>query len=243
MRHDASMLSFFHRMAVVLVLLGGCAHVSTAEMVERSGRFGGLEVTYKVVLPPGYEASETYPVVLVFTGGSQQLAGAERTLGADWQAEAEKRGYIVISPGTPNGSLFFQDADRIFPEFLETILRHYNVQGGTLHVAGHSNGGLSAFHIAAAYPSYFASVTGYPGLLNGQTDASRLQALKSLCVFMHVGDRDSGWMSVMQRQAENMEQQGFRIRYTVEKDQVHRLRSNEIGLSERMFDQLESCAT
>ena len=83
------MISFFPRMAVVLVLLCGCVHVATAEMVERSGRFGGLEVTYKVVLPPGYEASETYPVVLVFTGGSQQLAGAERTLGADWQAEAD----------------------------------------------------------------------------------------------------------------------------------------------------------
>jgi len=236
------MMRTLSRVAIALVLIFSLTHVAMAEMIEKTGRFGGLQVTYKVVLPPAYQATGTYPVILVFTGGPQQLGGAERTLAADWQVEAEKRGYIVISPGTPNGSLFFQDADRIFPDFLDQILRDFNVRGGTLHVAGHSNGGLSAFHIAARYPSYFASVTGYPGLLNGQADASHLQALKPLCVFMHVGDRDSGWMTAMQRQAQNMEEQGFRIRYTVEKDQVHRLRSDEIGLSARMFDQIESCA-
>jgi poly(3-hydroxybutyrate) depolymerase len=227
--------------AIALVALLGLATGASADMIEKSGRFGGLEVTYKVVLPNGYNAARTYPVILVFTGGGQQLRGAENTLKSDWQAEAERRGYIVISPGSPDGSLFFEAGDRIFPEFLEMIRRDYRVPTGAMHVAGHSNGGLSAFHIAAKYPAFFKTVTGYPGLLDGQSDVRRIQALKPMCLFMHVGDQDSSWMSAMQRQAESLQRQGFSIRYSVEKNQVHRLRAAEIDLSKRLFDQIEGC--
>ncbi len=221
----------------------GCASAqpAAAEMIEKSGRFGGMQVTYKVVLPTAYSASRTYPVVLVFTGGPQLLRGAENTLKADWQQEAERRGVIVISPASPDGQLFFEGADVIFPEFLDMIVREYKVPRGRLHIAGHSNGGLSAFHIAAKHPAYFASVTGYPGLLDGQRDPARLQALKPMCLFMHVGDQDGPWLTAMQEQAGNMRRQGFKIQYAVEKNQIHRLRAQEINLSPRLFDQIESC--
>ena len=111
-----------------------------------------------MVLPNGYDPTRTYPVVLVFTGGPQQLRMAEGTLNTDWRQEAERRGYVVISPGTPDGSLFFEGADRVFPSFLDQILKDYHVRGGKLHVAGHSNGGLSAFHVAARYPQYFVTL-------------------------------------------------------------------------------------
>jgi hypothetical protein len=58
---------------------------------------------------------------------------------------------------------------------------------------------------------------------------------------MHVGDRDTGWMSAMQRQADSLRAQGFRIRLTVERNQEHRLRAQEINLSPRLFDEIESC--
>lgn len=210
-------------------------------MIEKSGRFGGLQVTYKVVLPGGYTSGRSYPVVLVFTGGPQQLRGAENTLNADWRGEAERRGYVVISPGTPNGELFFEGADRIFPEFLDMIVRDYKVPMGQLHVAGHSNGGLGAFHVAAKYPAYFATLTGYPGLLDGTDTARRLEGLQRLCIFMHVGNQDPEWMTAMLRQAEELKRAGFRIQFTVENNQAHRLRAAEINLSARLFDQIESC--
>jgi poly(3-hydroxybutyrate) depolymerase len=225
-----------------LAALLGTALPASAEMIEKSGRFGGLEVTYKVVLPNGYTPGRAYPVVLVFTGGAQQLRGAENTLNADWRAEAERRGYVVVSPGTPNGELFFEGADRIFPEFLDMIVREYRVPMGRLHVAGHSNGGLSAFHVAAAHPAYFATLTGYPGLLDGVDTARRLQRLSRLCLFMHVGSQDPEWMTAMLRQAEELKQQGLRVRFKVENNQAHRLRAADIDLSPRLFDQIESCS-
>jgi len=221
-----------------ILLLTLAAFSATAEVLEKTGTFAGLRVTYKVVLPNGYESSKTYPLVLVFTGGPQTLQIATSTVDADWRSEAERRGYIVVAPASPNGELFFEGADRIFPAFLDQMLRDYHV--GKVHVAGHSNGGLSAFHIAARYPKYFATVTGYPGLLDGP-DAGLANTIKDKCLFMHVGDRDSGWMPAMQDQAKDLSSRGFRIRITVEKNQVHRLKAQEIDLSRRLFEEIESC--
>jgi poly(3-hydroxybutyrate) depolymerase len=227
--------------AMMLVsLLTGVPRLAAAEMIEKSGTFAGLRVTYKVVLPDGFDPAKTYPLVLVFTGGPQTLQIATSTVENDWRKEAERRGYIVIAPASPNGELFFEGADRIFPSFLDQLLRDYHVKGGIMHVAGHSNGGLSTFHVAARYPKYFSTVTGYPGLLDGP-DVARADVLKDKCLFMHVGDQDPGWMSPMQEQAKDLSKRGFKIRIAVEKNQVHRLKAQEINLSQRLFDEIESC--
>ena len=117
-------------------------------------------------------------------------------------SEAEMSGYIVISPAAPSNNLFFErGGDRIFPDFLDQMLREYKIEGGKFHVAGPSNGGLSAFHIASVYPQYFRSVTGFPGYLREESEA-RINALKPLCIYMHVGERDLEWQAPMQRQSE-----------------------------------------
>jgi poly(3-hydroxybutyrate) depolymerase len=229
------------RLAIALAacaLLAAWQRTASAELLEKSGTFAGLRVTYKVVLPDGFDASKTYPLVLVFTGGPQTLQIATSTVEADWRKEAERRGYIVVSPAAPNGELFFEGGDRAFPAFLDQMLRDYRV--GKVHVAGHSNGGLSAFHIAAHYPKYFSTVIGYPGLLDGP-DTVLANGLKDKCLFMHVGDRDSGWMPAMQDEAKDLASRGFKIRITVEKNQVHRLKAQEIDLSRRLFEEIESC--
>lgn len=225
--------------ALVVVGLSSMSQPATAEIVDKTGTFGGLKVSYKVVLPTGYDAARAYPAVLVFTGGPQAMRGVEGTLEADWRREAERRGYIIVSPASPDGSLFFQKADRIFPEFLDQIQKDYKVQG-KLRVAGHSNGGISAFHIAAKHPQYFSTVIGYPGLLDGP-DVAKMQALKPMCIFMHGGDQDPGWTNEMQKQAEDLKKKGFKVRMTVEKNQVHRLKAQEIDLSNRLFAEIESC--
>ena len=214
---------------------------ASAEVVQRTGRFGGTQVTYVVSLPPGYDAARAYPVVLVFTGGPQLLRMAEGTVRTDWQAEADRRGYVVVSPGTPDGSLFFEAADRIFPEFLDMLVREFTPVNGRVHIAGHSNGGLSAFHIAAKFPQYVATVTGHPGLLDGSADLARAAALKPACLFMHVGEKDDGWRGAMRQQYETLMKQGYRIRFTVEPGQVHRIKAGEVNLSRRLFDEIDGC--
>jgi poly(3-hydroxybutyrate) depolymerase len=223
----------------VAAAIGSVSTNLHAEMLEKTGTFGGLKVTYKVVHPAGYDAAKPHPVVLVFTGGPQTLQIATSTVESDWQKEAERRGYVVIAPASPNGELFFEGADRIFPEFLDFILKTYKVEG-KLHIAGHSNGGLSAFHIAAKYPQYFSTLTGYPGLLDGP-DRGKAAAIKPMCIFMHVGDLDDGWKDAMRSEATQLKNQGYKIQFAIEPKQVHRLKASEINLSVRLFDEIESC--
>jgi hypothetical protein len=55
----------------------------------------------------------------------------------------------------PSDQLFFENNDRIFPEFPGMIPHDYKVRGGKMHAAGPSNGGIGAFHFASLYPNYF----------------------------------------------------------------------------------------
>jgi len=231
------MRSPFGLAVLSLALAAGSAH---AEILSKSGEFAKTTVEYKVLLPPGYDASKPHPVVLVFTGGAQGIQAAEGTLKADWQGEAEKRGYVVISPAAPDGELFFEEGDRVFPAFLDMIRKDYKV-AGKIHIAGHSNGGLSAFHIAAKYPQYFSTVTGYPGLYQDNPEADYPAALKGLCLYMHAGDMDPDWRDAMAAEAKAMTAEGFRIKMTVEPNSTHRLKAAELGLSKRLFDEIESC--
>jgi len=224
-------------LVATLAFLAGPA---TAEILTKSGEFARTTVEYKVLLPPGYDAAKPHPVVLVFTGGAQGLQAAEGTIRADWQDEAQKRGYVVISPAAPDGELFFQEGDRVFPAFLEMIRKDYR-PNGKIHIAGHSNGGLSAFHIAAKYPQYFSTVTGYPGLYQDNPEADYPAALKGLCLYMHAGDMDPDWRNAMAQEAKAMSAEGYRIKLTVEPNSTHRLKAAELGLSKRLFDEIESC--
>jgi poly(3-hydroxybutyrate) depolymerase len=212
---------------------------ASAEMLDKTGRFGGLQIQYKVLLPPGYDATRAYPTILVFSGGPQTIDGSASTLAADWQDEAGRRGYVVISPAAPSAGLFFEGGDRAFPDFLDMIRRDYKVTG-KIHVAGHSNGGLSAYHIASRYPAYFSTVTGYPGLLD-PTEMAKAPALKPMCLFMHAGDEDLGWPEAMQDEAKQLKAKGYRVQFQLEKGQGHRLKAKEIDLSRRLFDEIESC--
>ena len=204
--------------------------------LSKSGTFGGLKVDYRVVLPDGFDPSRAYPAVLVFGGGPQNMRIVESEL-TRWSGEAERRGYILISPAAPSDQLFFENSDRIFPEFLDAILRDYKVQGGRLHVAGPSSGGVSAFHVASLYPSYFWSVTAFPGYLDDTTEPM-VDALRQICIYMHVGSEDNDWMRAMKQQSDLFRGRGLSAELLVEEDQGHSL---VLGSDEmkQLFDDLE----
>src|SRR5262249_41786651 len=136
-----------------------------AEVIEKMKQVGDTAVHYKVVLPNDYDPAKAYPAILAMGGGPQTMNTVDNILNRNLRGEAEKRGYIVIAPAASNGELFFLEGDRIFPEFLSMILADYKIQDNKLHIAGVSNGGIAALHVAAANPQYFLSVTAFPGYM------------------------------------------------------------------------------
>ena len=232
-----------HGRAALALLLGACltltAAPARADVRALSKKVAGMTVNYKVVLPGGYDPSKAYPAILAFGGGPQTMNTVDGVLNRNLRAEAEKRGYIVIAPAAPNGELFFDGGDRIFPEFLKQILADYKVENGRFHVAGPSNGGIAAFHVAAANPQYFVSVTAFPGYM-WQPTTAKLNAIAKLCVFMFVGENDEyRWHNEMRSEAEFLRLTGDVARYTVDKGQPHRLETLAGEHASRLFDGFE----
>jgi predicted esterase len=145
----------------------------------------------------------------------------------------------VVAPAAPDGELFFKEGARIFPEFLKMIMADHKIQDDKFHVAGPSNGGIAALHIAASNPQYFLSVTSFPGFM-WQPGATKLRALSKMCVFMYVGEFDPyRWHGEMQWEVEYLRSQGTLARYTGEKDQPHRLDTLAGANAGRLFDGFE----
>jgi predicted peptidase len=209
-----------------------------ADVQEKSGTFNGLTVRYKVVLPPNYDPAKAYPAVLAFPPGGQEMDLVNATLAGNYRNEAEKRGYIVIEPSAPNGTLFFEGGERIFPAFITKMLADYKIAGNKFNAAGNSNGGLSAFLIASTYPQYFWSVTGFPGFLDEATP-QRLAALKGLCIHMFVGGSDSGWPEEMRDQSTKLKANGYNVTFNVEPGQPHVIRTLTGAGAARLYNQFD----
>jgi predicted esterase len=210
-----------------------------AEVLEKTAKVSGMTVQYKVVLPNGYDPAKAYPAILAFGGGPQTMMTVDGVLNRNLRAEAEKRGYLVIAPAAPEDKLFFEDGARIFPEFLKMILADYKIQDNKFHIAGPSNGGIAAFHVAALNPQYFLSITAFPGYM-WEPSTAKLQAISKMCVFMYVGENDPYmWHSEMKSEAEFLRSKGTVARYSVEKGQPHRLETLAGANAGRLFDGFE----
>lgn len=211
---------------------------ASANVLTKTDMVSGMKLQYKVVLPNNYDASKPYPTVIAFPGGEQSMDTVDGTLEGNWKDQAETRGYIVVIPAAPGGRLFFEGGEKVFPEFFNKILSDYNVLDKKFHIAGVSNGGISAFHIAAMYPQYFWSVTGLPGFLP-QATPQRVKALSSLCINMYAGELDPDWAQEEAAQAQGFRAAGMKVEIAVEKGQGHVMRTLTGAGAARLFDQFE----
>jgi len=222
--------------AAAAVILAGQS--LAAEVLDKTKAIAATTVHYKVILPQGYDSAKAYPAVLAFPGGPQTMDMVEGTLERNWRAQAERLGYIVIIPAAPNGQLFFEEGAKVFPEFLVKLLGDYKILDNKFHIAGVSNGGLSAFHLAASYPQYFWSVTGLPGFLLDPTPA-RVRALAKMCINMYAGGNDEDWLESEQKQAAQFRAQGLTVEFNEERGEGHVMRTLEGEGAARLFKQFE----
>ena len=73
-----------------------------------------------------------------------------------WGDQSVSRGWIPVAPVAPPGERWFSDEGRsMLAELLDSLENQFTIEGGKFHIAGCSNGGRSAFHIALEFPDRF----------------------------------------------------------------------------------------
>jgi len=165
----------------LISLVALAAAPARADVMEKSRKVGRVTVQYKVVLPAGYDPAKTYPAIIALGGGPQTMNTVDGVLNRNLRAEAEKRGYIVIAPAAPDGQLFFEEGARIFPEFLKMMLADYKIEDGKFHIAGPSNGGIAAFHVAAANPHTSCQSPHFPVTCGSRVARSSTRSRRCAC--------------------------------------------------------------
>jgi predicted esterase len=196
----------------------------------------GTVVDFAVSLPPEFDAAREWPTLLALPPGSQTTAMVESGLDRYWSAGAG-RGWVVISPAAPGGRLFFEGSESIVGEFLDIVGLTYRPENGRYHLAGVSNGGISAFRVAAREPGRFRSLLVAPGFPLSYADVDALVRLVDLPVAMYVGELDSGWVGPMTDTFASLSAFGAEVTLDVVPGAGHVLRSIT---GDELFDVLDS---
>lgn len=195
----------------------------------------GTEIEYALVLPAGFRDDQAYPALLAFPGGRQNLESVRGGLSRFWEREAAKRGYIVFSPAAPAGKSFYENGADLIPEFLQHLLAAFRIEGEKFHVAGSSNGGVSAFAVAIRYPELFHSLTVLAGFPVEQVDFDRLDRLQNIEIAMFVGDGDLYWKEGMEKTRGRLAALGKQVYFEVIPRNGHFLPDLSFENSTRLF--------
>lgn len=147
----------------------------------------GLEVTYNLFLPDGYDASASYPMVVFIADSSCARGDAGQSLtqglGAlvwatdEWQAANP---CIVCVPTYPetilddHGSYTTTEYVELTKRLIDSVAGSYAVDAGRIYGTGQSMGCMTTLILASEYPDLYAACM----FVDGQWDVSTLKGLE-----------------------------------------------------------------
>ena len=148
---------------------------------------------FAVVEPAGLDRTVPVPVLIALPPGAENRDMVDAGVELYW-SQLARTGWVVLSPARADGAeSFSKDAGQRVLALLDLVQRRYAIEGGAPHLAGISNGGRAAFHLAGLFPARFLSMTCLPGMPNSDPNRARLASVASLPVALFAGERDAGW--------------------------------------------------
>jgi predicted peptidase len=227
------MNKFFRLFAILLGMVALGSVPAQAAEYRNITLPSGVVIEYALVLPDGYQADKSYPLLLALPPDPQTRDMVNAGI-SFFEAQAKKRGMIVVSPVAPEGELYFRGGAILIPLFLDAIENEFNV-GPKHHVAGISNGGISAFRVALDFPGRFQSLTAIPGFPH----QAGLEKLVGLKVTMFVGELDTRWIPPMEKAANELKSFGGDVHFEIVAGAINFIRELAATENERLFDLIE----
>jgi polyhydroxybutyrate depolymerase len=175
-------LWFFSILALICVIQPTFAQ-EEIRFEERTLTYDGLQRRYLVYVPPQYDASQPVPLVFVLHGGGGNPEMYEEV--THFGEKAREEGFILVYPagtGRLRGErlltwnaghccayAFEQDVDDVgfFRTLVTQIQDEFAIDADRIYVAGHSNGAMMAYRLAAEMSDVFAAAGIVSGTIGG----------------------------------------------------------------------------
>ena len=167
----------------------------------------------------------------------QTISIAESMVAGTLSNEAQRLGWVVVSPAAPDGERFFDGSEVLVPGLLDWVDMWVDVEGDAPHVAGISNGGLSSFRYAALNPDRVQSVTAFPGFPRNSDDRAALTDFADVPIRLFVGGTDTNWIGPAEQTVTEFEELGGDVELTIFPGEGHIMDSTRDGTV--VFEQLE----
>lgn len=212
--------------------------IVAGEVTGGSVEIDGVSIDYVISTPPGFTAGDEAPLLLAFPAGGQDLDLTRSLVEGTYAPEAQRLGWVVVSPAAPGGELFFQGSEQLVPGLLDWVETWVIPEGGAPHVAGISNGGISTFRYAAQNPDRVLSLSAFPGFPRSEDDQAALAQLVDVPIRLYVGGTDTNWISPAEQAANTFEALGGDVELTIFDGEGHIINATRDGVI--VFEQLES---
>ncbi|WP_447976842.1 carboxylesterase family protein [Candidatus Nitrospira bockiana] len=175
----------------------------------------GRPFSYGLYVPPGYDSTKAYPLVLCLHGaGFTGDAYLER-----WQARLADQ-YLLACPTLLQGNWWTRDAADLVLATLRDVAVRYHVDPDRVFLTGMSNGGIGVYLVGTHYAPLFAGLAPMAAGLD-EVLMPFLENLRHTPVYLIHGVKDQVMpVSLSRRIAEELTRLGYPFVYR-EHDRTH----------------------
>jgi len=169
---------------IISTIFSGC--ITTKQSIIYDGRTR----TYLLHIPPQYDDSKSFPLVIALHGGGGNSKNMMKKTG--FNNLSDEKGFIVVYPdgigrfknrlltwnaGHCCGYALDKDIDDVgfIRALIEKLQNNFNIDLKRIYVTGHSNGGMMAYRIGAELSDIIAAIAPVAGTIGGkETEKSKL---------------------------------------------------------------------
>jgi len=152
---------------------------------------GGVRGQYYLVLPPGYDRSKRYPLIMTFHG-----RGGNGSYCQHWRAGSEsRRPCILVGPTNPEPnqkSWWADESGELILAALRATMRDYAVDPWRVYAEGFSMGGGAATFWTQTWPDRFAAIgaQAFGTSRSARHRTGSAENMRLVPAFLVVGDKD-----------------------------------------------------
>jgi len=207
--------------------------VPTGKLPGQAIRVGTDLMSYGLYVPPSYEASRPYPLIICLHGlgfdGDVYLDRWEPRVGED---------YLLACPTLEEGDWWTRQGEDLVLAVLSKVSREYHVDPDRVFLTGMSNGGIGTFFIGLNHPDRFAALIPmaavFPSALFPLLDSA-----KDLPFYLIHGAKDQVMPVKYSRDvAAYLDQKGYQVVYR-EHEYEHPIAGGHFFPKEELADLLE----